>query len=332
VSPGGTDADTRSVPVGQELRQHLAHQLETRAAAIVRDAIALIPYVGFQQKDDLASRLSGLIVQMLVVAVREGDLDARSTLVADLRELAREKSFEVHQVFEVVYLFERAALDELAQDDSFGAASAPWSTIAQMIRRASFELLAAFATRLNLEAGDEALVDPLTTLHTRPVLLAALDKEIRRTERFRHPFALIVFDVNRLAEINARHGYGIGDRVIERVGFVVRNYFREQDWVCRCASDRFAVLLPETSRAHAEQLAERLRGTVQERLALRDYKSEDEVVVTLSAAVVFAEVVDASVRAEQMLRQAEQALHHARQTGRTVVERVETGAPVKATP
>lgn len=332
MSSGGPGADTGTVAVRQELRRHLSHELEARAAAIVRDAIALIPYVGFQQNDDLAGRLSGLIVQMLVVAVREGELDARSTLVADLRELARDKSLEVHQVFDVVYLFERAALDELALDDSFGASSAPWSTVAQMIRRASVELLAAFATRLNLEAGDEALVDPLTTLHTRPVLLAALEKEIRRTERFRHPFTLIVFDVDRLAEINARHGYGIGDRVIERVGVVVRNYFREQDWVARCASDRFAVLLPETSRAHAEQLAERLRGTVQERLALRDYKSEDEVVVTLSAAVVFAEIVDSSVRAEQVLKQAEQALQHARHTGRSVVERVETGAPVKVTP
>jgi hypothetical protein len=48
--------------------------------------------------------------------------------------------------------------------------------------------------------------------------------------------------------------------------------------------------------------------------------------------VVFAEIVDSSVRAEPVHRQAEQALHQARQTGRTLVERVATGAPVKATP
>ena len=38
--------------------------------------------------------------------------------------------------------------------------------------------------------------------------LAALEKEIQRSERFGHPFAVILLDVDRLADINARHGAG----------------------------------------------------------------------------------------------------------------------------
>ena len=39
----------------------------------------------------------------------------------------------------------------------------------------------------------------------------------------------MLIDVDRLTEINATHGHGTGDFVIERVGIVVRSYFRETD-------------------------------------------------------------------------------------------------------
>ena len=174
-----------------------------------------------------------------------------------------------------------------------------------------------------MEPGDSAIVDPLTTLHTRAVFLAALEKEIQRSERFGHPFAVILLDVDRLADINAKHGYGSGDRVLERIGFTVRNYFREQDWVARYAGDSFAVLLPETHREHAEQLADRIRATVETRLELHDYRSDEQVPVTVSVGVLIAEAVDQSVRAEQLLDDVKEAVDRAKQAGRNRLERVD---------
>ncbi len=194
--------------------------------------------------------------------------------------------------------------------------------VAQIVRRSSFDVLSAFSTNLTMEPGDSAIVDPLTTLHTRAVFLAALEKEIQRSERFGHPFALILLDVDHLADINAKHGYGSGDRVLERIGFTVRNYFREQDWVARYAGDSFAVLLPETHREHAEQLADRIRGTVETRLELHDYRSDEQVPVTVSVGVLIAEAVDQSVRAEQLLDDVKEAVDRAKQAGRNRLERV----------
>ena len=322
-------ADTDTVDERNAIRQHVSRLLESHAATITNDAVATFGYAGAEPPDEVTRRLAELLIQILIVAIRDGEVDARSGFVTDLRRLAREKALPVRQLFDLVYLVERTALDELALDESFGATSEPWPSIAQLARRSSFELLAAFAERLGQEAGDEALIDPLTTLHTRAVLLAAMEKEIQRAERFNHPFALIVFDVDRLAEINAQHGYGFGDRVLERIGIVIRNYFREQDWVSRCAGDKFGVLLPETQREHAELLAERVRETVQERMSLRDYRSDEQVPVTVSAAVVIAEAVESAVRADQLLREAEQAVHRAKHAGRNRVERVEIN--VKAT-
>jgi diguanylate cyclase (GGDEF)-like protein len=315
-----------------ELRHHIARVLDQRAASIASDTVGLVPYAGLDPADEASGRLVELVNQVLIVAIREGEVDARSGYVADLRRLAREKDLPVRQLFGLVYLLERAALDELALDESFGATSEPWPSIAQIVRRSSFEVLAGFAERLGQEAGDEALIDPLTTLHTRAVLLAALEKELQRSERFGHPFALIVFDVDHLADINATHGYGFGDRVIERIGIVIRNYFREQDWVSRSSGDTFGVLLPETQREHAEQLAEQMRATVQERMSLRDYRSDEQVLVTVSVAVVIADAVDASVRADHVMKEAEQAVHRAKHAGRNRVERVEINVKATAPP
>jgi diguanylate cyclase (GGDEF)-like protein len=315
-----------------ELRQHVARVLEERADSVLNDALALFPFSGTDPADtETLVRIGGLVLGTLIAATRAGDVDARSSSVVELRRTAGEKRLLVPQLFALVYIMERAALDELALDESLGASSESWPTVAQIARRASFDVLAAFAERLSQEAGADALSDTLTTLHTRQILVPVLDKELQRSERFGHPFALILFDVDHLSAINEAHGFGFGDRLLERLGIVLGNYFRVQDWVCRTSADKFAVLLPETAREHAELLAERVRVTVQDRMALRDYRSEEQVTVTVSAGLVVIEAVDASVRADRILREAEQAVHLAKHGGRnrvaTVAINVQSATP-----
>ena len=60
-----------------------------------------------------------------------------------------------------------------------------------------------------------------------------LAKELERGARFNVPLSLILFDVDRLSTINKQHGYGVGDKVLERLGILMRQYFRQHDWVAR---------------------------------------------------------------------------------------------------
>jgi diguanylate cyclase (GGDEF)-like protein len=298
----------------------------------VADALSVYPFAGLANVDaEDRVRLGDLVVRLLTDAARDGCLDSRSPGVADVLDLTVAKGVDVPLLFRLVYLMERSALDELALDESFGATSEPWPAIAQMIRRSSFDVLAAYA-EAGRRTGDAGIVDPLTTLHTKAVFAAALEKEIQRSERFGHPFAVILLDVDRLADINARHGYGAGDRVIERIGIVVRSYFREQDWVARYAGDSFAVLLPETQRAHAEHLAGLVRTTVAERLELHDYRSEKQVPVTVSVGVVIAELLDQGIRADQLMLLAREAVDRAKQAGRNRVQRVDATVGRPANP
>ena len=334
--PGPRAADSQYVHEAAELGSRVARSLEQQGTAIVNDAVAVFPFTGVETADsDAHNRLATLILQLMAAAARDGELDSRSELIADLRVVAEDRHLTVRQLFSLVYVMERAALDELALDESFGATSEPWPALAQIVRRSSFTLLAAYADRLNRDPGSDALTDALTTLHTRAVLGAATEKEIQRSERFGHPFAMILVDIDRLSDINARHGYGSGDRVLERLGILMRNYFREQDWVGRFSGDAFAVLLPETQREHAILLAERVRTTVESRMALHDYRSEQQIPLTVSVGLVFVESVDRTVRAEQLFEEAQQAVRRAKMGGRNRVETVDIsitrpgGAPAR---
>jgi diguanylate cyclase (GGDEF)-like protein len=324
--------DSAYVPDRTELRQHIARTLDARSDAVVADAVAVFPFAGMEGDPADATELARAVLQLLVAGAREGAIDARSAGVSDLRSLAAARGLAVPLLFSLIYLIERATLDQLALDESFGATSEPWPAIEQLVRRASFHALAAFTEHMDREPGEGGVVDALTTLHTRPVFMAALEKEIQRAERFRHPFSVILFDVDRLADINAKHGYGAGDRVLERIGIVVRNYFRDYDWVARYAGDTFAVLLPATQGEHAQQLADRVRVTVEQRLELHDYRSEEQVPVTVSVGVLIAESVDQSVRAEQLMVAVKDAVDRAKEGGRNRVETVDVSVAQSARP
>jgi diguanylate cyclase (GGDEF)-like protein len=324
--------DTGYMNEGVELRQQVARSLTGRGKTIIKDSISVYPFAGL---DSVTSadrlRLGESILQLLGSAVRDGALDARSTPVVEMRMFAADKGVPIRSLFELVHLMERSTLDELALDESFGATSEPWPTIAQMVRRASFDVLGAYSELVTAQSEEEAH-DPLTTLYTRTVLLAALEKEIQRSERFRHPFALMLLDVDKLADINTKHGYGAGDRVLERIGILVRSYFREQDWVARWSGDAFAVILPETQPSDAEKLGDRVRTMLSDRLELRDHRSEAPMAVTVSIGMLIVESADKSFRAEQLLSSAKEAVVRAKQAGRNRVEHVRMAAKPVATP
>ena len=105
-----------------ELRPQLGRSLQGRAEAIVGDTISVCLFAGMERvaPDDRA-RLVGLTFQLLAGAVRDGALDSRTAVVAELGQLLTDKGIDARMLFNVVYLMERTALDEVAGDDSFGA-------------------------------------------------------------------------------------------------------------------------------------------------------------------------------------------------------------------
>ncbi|HEV8347684.1 MAG TPA: GGDEF domain-containing protein [Vicinamibacterales bacterium] len=312
-------------PMQDDLRQQISGLILDRAALLTWDTVAVFPFTGTEMLEpEYCNRVGHLLVQLTAVAVREGKIDSRSGFVADLHRVALERALSAERVFAFVYLLERTVMDELALSDTIGATSEHWPVVAQVVRRASFDLLAAYTDRLQQEPVEAAIVDRLTTLYTRVMLEAVLAKELEGAGRFGHPISLILFDVDHLSTINKEHGYGVGDRILERLGILIRKYFRQHDWVARYSEDAIVVLLPRTEADNASELAERVRATVEERLGFKDHRNDQPVKVTVSAAVVNLEIATGDViDPERLMADAEAAVERAKQQGRNRVERVD---------
>ena len=319
-----------------DLRQQISRLLLDRDDAVTADTVAIFPFSGASALDaDFCHGLGHLLVRLLAAAVRDGRLDSHGGLVSDLHQMLLRRGAPVERLFTFAYLTERTALDEIAINDAFGAATEPWPLVAQLVRRASFDVLGAYCERAQLAPADVGITDRLTTLYTRPMFEAVLAKELERACRFGHQISLILFDVDRMSQINKEHGYGVGDKILERLGITLRTYFRQHDWVARHSEDSIVVLLTLTEPDNAAELAERVRKTIEERLELKDHRDGSTLTVTLSAAVINAQAaVGELIDPERLMADAEAAVERAKQHGRNRVERVDgyAGDPQRPAP
>ncbi|HXG55733.1 MAG TPA: diguanylate cyclase [Vicinamibacterales bacterium] len=210
-------------------------------------------------------------------------------------------------------------LDELALDEVIGATSEPWPLVAHAVRSAAFEIVAAYSER---EGGRACVRDPLTTLISTAVFRLALEQETARANRYEHGISVLLFDVDNLSEVNKGQGYGAGDRLLERLGILARRFFRNHDWVARYGEDAIAVLLPETALDQAAILATRFREMVYQRLQLSDHKTDTLVRVTVSAAAVGSDLVQADMDAGYVIAEAEAAVLRGKLDGGNRTERV----------
>lgn len=305
--------DLRDLP--RDVRQQAAAAIRARGEGLTSDiAEALAREPGM---DAAGWRTCGqVLLDLLAEAIVEGELDARHTAVLGLRFTP---ALTVRQIVRAGQRVEREVLDELALDSRLGATSEPWPIVAHAVRSAILEIVAAFSER---DGGRTGLRDPLTTLISRSALDLALAQEIQRAHRHRHGIALILFDIDDLAAMNATYGFGAGDRLIERLGILSRSFFRTHDWVARHGGDSLAALLPETTLDQATTLAMSFREMVQQRIVLIDHKTDASTPVTVSAAAVGTDIVQVEVDPALVMAEAEAAVLRAKMNGGNRVERV----------
>jgi diguanylate cyclase (GGDEF)-like protein len=115
------------------------------------------------------------------------------------------------------------------------------------------------------EARQLADLDALTNLHNRRYFHETLAREVARAHRYQRNLALIIFDLDDFKAINDRIGHLAGDAVLSEAADRVREVVRSADIACRVGGDEFAVILPESKLADADQLYGRLQKAVSAR-------------------------------------------------------------------
>src|ERR1041385_5400576 len=130
-------------------------------------------------------------------------------------------------------------------------------------------LLARTRTLLEFKAyldicEEAAFTDPLTPLANRRRFERQLEREVGRVLRFERPFSLLMIDVDSFKNLNDNHGHDAGDEALRRIGKVLCEGTRGIDLAARIGCEEFGVLLVETNKEGALEVAERLRLAIKE--------------------------------------------------------------------
>ena len=145
-------------------------------------------------------------------------------------------------------------------------------------------------SQLRLKHGADELrrlatVDPLTGTANRRRFDAALECEWLRAQRHADPLSLLMIDVDHFKLYNDHYGHPGGDRVLRAVAqAMAAASLRPADVLARYGGEEFAMLLPQTPRAGAEHVAQRLLAAVAA-LAIPHAASPTDRVLTISVGI-----------------------------------------------
>jgi diguanylate cyclase (GGDEF)-like protein len=160
-----------------------------------------------------------------------------------------------------------------------------------------------------------SITDGLTKLYNSRYFYNQLKIEIDRTTRYQRPLSLLLLDIDKFKEYNDNYGHLEGDKVLIRLGQVIKSCLRKMDSAYRYGGEEFTVILPETEGDEAATVAERIRSAV-EIEHFYPQKESEPVTITISIGVTeFTWQEEIAV----FVQRADKAMYQSKQAGRNRV-------------
>ena len=171
-----------------------------------------------------------------------------------------------------------------------------------------------------LQLVHNAFHDELTGLPNRALFMDRLGHAMQRMQgKDVWNIAVFLLDIDRFKIINDSLGHNTGNHLLVEFGRRLRKSLRFGDTVARLGGDEFAVLLEYIDRTEAHALAEKIHAGLKEPIKLR----EREVFVTTSVGILMGK--KKYERPEDLLRDAETAMHRAKTQGKARAETFQSG-------
>ncbi len=172
----------------------------------------------------------------------------------------------------------------------------------------------AFEDRL----AHQSMHDPLTGLPNRLLFLDRLGLAVARCRRTRSQVAVLFLDLDRFKNVNDGLGHDAGDELLVAVARRLEAMLRPGDTVARFGGDEFTILcedLPAESAAERSmEIAHRLLGVVSQPFVVRGTDT------FVGASIGIAHASNGDERPEELLRNADAAMYHAKEGGRGRVD------------
>lgn len=171
--------------------------------------------------------------------------------------------------------------------------------------------------RYNLdEVRKASLVDPLTDVGNRKYFDNEIARAMAEANESDAPLSILMADIDFFKKFNDTYGHLIGDEVLKLVAKTLVENLKGRDIIARYGGEEFVILLPQTTVADAERVANQLRSILGTKQVKRRRTNETLGIVTISLG---ATQYQPKEDADSFIARADSALYEAKRTGRNKV-------------
>lgn len=169
----------------------------------------------------------------------------------------------------------------------------------------------------NAELYQRAVTDGLTQIFNRGFFDNYLSKSVYEAQRYNEKLSILLMDIDCFKKINDIYGHQIGDLVLKNAAKNIAGLIRKSDIVARYGGEEFVVLLPKTGIDGAKDLAEKIRGTIENAFVeYADSYRKLQLKVTISIGTAELQKDDDT---NSFVEKADKNLYIAKETGRNKV-------------
>ena len=127
-----------------------------------------------------------------------------------------------------------------------------------------------------------SVTDGLTGLFNHRHFWNLLNTELTRVNLHGANLALVLLDLDDFKRVNDKFGHAVGDQLLVTVANVLRETIRDTDIVARYGGEEFAVLLPDTDESGVQQVAEKVRASIE---AIRFSVAETDIILKVTVSI-----------------------------------------------
>lgn len=159
-----------------------------------------------------------------------------------------------------------------------------------------------------------ANTDALTGVYNRRFLHDFAEQYIQIVKRENGTFSTLLMDIDKFKDINDSFGHNVGDKVLKELVIILKSIVRRNDIVVRLGGDEFAIVLPNTKKDDAKDVALKIIDSLNNMRKNELFEFPFTVSIGVSE---FDESKDEHI--EELLERADQALYQAKKNGRNGV-------------
>ncbi|MDD2789739.1 MAG: GGDEF domain-containing protein [Sulfurimonas sp.] len=165
----------------------------------------------------------------------------------------------------------------------------------------------------------ESMTDPLMGISNRRHLDEKLANEFSKATRYDLPLSAFMIDIDHFKDVNDTYGHDVGDVVLKNIAALIKQTIRETDFVARYGGEEIVVLLPLANSQNAMFLAERLRNKIQDFVISVKSVQENSLELSITVSIGVATRTVKTTKAEELIKDADEAMYQAKNSGRNRV-------------